>query len=75
MFDNCFPLQQKGIEIWARPVLPVLKGKYSYAIAFLNRRTDGTPSEVGELHRWTLFGRCYTCILILLISSFGEFKR
>lgn len=41
-----FVLQQKGIEIWARPIMPVLKGKYSYAIVFLNRRTDGTPSEV-----------------------------
>lgn len=38
--------KQKGIEIWARPILPVYKGKYSYAIVFLNRRTDGTPSEV-----------------------------
>ena len=38
--------QQKGIEIWARPILPVYRGKYSYAIVFLNRRTDGTPSEV-----------------------------
>ena len=38
--------QQKGIEIWARPVMPVFRGKYSYAIVFLNRRTDGTPSEV-----------------------------
>ncbi len=26
--------------------MPVLKGRYSYAIVFLNRRTDGTPSEV-----------------------------
>ena len=26
--------------------MPVLKGKYSYGIVFLNRRTDGTPSEV-----------------------------
>ena len=39
-------LQQKGIEIWARPIMPVLRGKYSYGIVFLNRRTDGTPSEV-----------------------------
>ena len=39
-------LQQKGIEIWARPILPVYRGKYSYGIVFLNRRTDGTPSEV-----------------------------
>ncbi|CAL4084174.1 unnamed protein product, partial [Meganyctiphanes norvegica] len=31
----------KGIEIWARPVTPLVQGFYSYAIAFLNRRTDG----------------------------------
>jgi len=44
--NHVFIVQQKGIEIWARPILPVYKGKYSYAIVFLNRRTDGTPSEV-----------------------------
>lgn len=38
--------QDKGIEIWARPISPISQGHYSYAIAFLNRRTDGTPSEV-----------------------------
>ena len=38
--------KQKGIEIWARPIMPVFRAKYSYAIVFLNRRTDGTPSEV-----------------------------
>jgi len=38
--------KQKGIEIWARPIMPVYRSKYSYSIVFLNRRTDGTPSEV-----------------------------
>ncbi|KAF2355717.1 Glycoside hydrolase family 27 [Trinorchestia longiramus] len=38
--------KDKGIEIWARPISPVEQDFYSYAIAFLNRRTDGTPSEV-----------------------------
>merc|ERR1719213_47451 len=38
--------KQKGIEIWARPIMPVYRAKYSYAIVFLNRRTDGTPSEI-----------------------------
>ncbi|XP_047735992.1 alpha-N-acetylgalactosaminidase [Hyalella azteca] len=38
--------KDKGIEIWARPITPVDQNYYSYAIAFLNRRTDGTPSEV-----------------------------
>ena len=38
--------KQKGIEIWARPIMPVYRAKYSYAVVFLNRRTDGTPSEV-----------------------------
>ncbi|XP_043271319.1 alpha-N-acetylgalactosaminidase [Venturia canescens] len=43
--------KHKGIEIWARPVNPIFEDPrdtiyYSYAIAFLNRRTDGTPSDV-----------------------------
>ena len=54
-----FHSQQKGIEIWARPILPVYKGKYSYAIVFLNRRTDGTPSEVS-----IIFVPTYHCIYI-----------
>lgn len=41
-----FLLQHKGIEIWARPITPIHQNYYSYAIAFLNRRTDGTPSDV-----------------------------
>lgn len=43
--------KQKGIEIWARPIMPVYRAKYSYAIVFLNRRTDGTPSEVSTHHQ------------------------
>jgi len=39
-------LQHKGIEIWARPIAPIYQNYYSYAIAFVNRRTDGTPSDV-----------------------------
>ncbi|OAD53851.1 Alpha-N-acetylgalactosaminidase [Eufriesea mexicana] len=35
-----------GIEIWARPITPVYQNYFSYAIAFVNRRTDGTPSDV-----------------------------
>ncbi|CAG0888799.1 unnamed protein product [Cyprideis torosa] len=38
--------KEKGIEIWARPITPVIQGRFSYAIAFVNRRTDGTPTEV-----------------------------
>ncbi|XP_011298198.1 alpha-N-acetylgalactosaminidase [Fopius arisanus] len=38
--------KHKGIEIWARPITPVEQNYYSYAIAFVNRRTDGTPSDV-----------------------------
>jgi len=38
--------KEKGIELWARPITPVVKIDFSYAIVFLNRRTDGTPSEV-----------------------------
>lgn len=39
-------MQHKGIEIWARPITPIYQNYYSYAVAFLNRRTDGTPSDV-----------------------------
>ncbi|XP_073994860.1 alpha-N-acetylgalactosaminidase isoform X2 [Rhodnius prolixus] len=38
--------KHKGIEIWARPISPLYQNYFSYAIAFLNRRTDGTPSDV-----------------------------
>ena len=38
--------KQNGIEIWARPISPVRGEFFSYAIAFLNQRTDGTPSQV-----------------------------
>lgn len=38
--------KHKGIEIWSRPITPIYQTYYSYAIAFVNRRTDGTPSDV-----------------------------
>ncbi|XP_043244616.1 alpha-N-acetylgalactosaminidase-like isoform X3 [Amphibalanus amphitrite] len=38
--------KDKGIEIWARPITPVVGEYYSYAIVFFNRRVDGTPSQV-----------------------------
>lgn len=38
--------KHKGIEIWSKPITPVFELYYSYAIAFVNRRTDGTPSDI-----------------------------
>ncbi|XP_017095580.2 alpha-N-acetylgalactosaminidase [Drosophila bipectinata] len=38
--------KHKGIEIWSRPISPLYQNFYSYAIAFVNRRTDGTPSDI-----------------------------
>ncbi|KAH8341419.1 hypothetical protein KR059_006603 [Drosophila kikkawai] len=38
--------KHKGIEIWSRPIGPLYQNFYSYAIAFVNRRTDGTPSDI-----------------------------
>jgi hypothetical protein len=38
--------KHKGIEIWSRPITPIYQTYYSYAVAFVNRRTDGTPSDV-----------------------------
>lgn len=34
---------EKNIEIWTRPVRPIVRGFSSYAVAFLNKRTDGSP--------------------------------
>lgn len=36
--------QDKGIDIWTRPVESVHRGNYSYAVAFVSRRDDGAPS-------------------------------
>ncbi|XP_075234701.1 alpha-N-acetylgalactosaminidase-like isoform X2 [Lycorma delicatula] len=33
----------KNIEIWTRPITPVSETYFSYAIAFVSYRTDGTP--------------------------------
>lgn len=38
--------KHKGIEIWSRPITPIYQTYYSFAVAFVNRRTDGTPSDV-----------------------------
>ncbi|XP_060531168.1 alpha-N-acetylgalactosaminidase [Cylas formicarius] len=38
--------KHKGIEIWSRPLTPLFQNYFSYAVAFVNRRTDGTPSDV-----------------------------
>lgn len=35
--------RDKGIDIWTRPVEPVHRGNYSYAVAFVSRREDGAP--------------------------------
>jgi len=35
--------QDQGIEIWSKPVEPKEREYYSYAIAFVSRRTIGTP--------------------------------
>ncbi|EDV99462.1 alpha-N-acetylgalactosaminidase [Drosophila grimshawi] len=38
--------KHKGIEIWSKPISPVYQSFYSYALAFINRRSDGTPSDI-----------------------------
>lgn len=43
--------KKSGIEIWMKTILPQRGPKYSAAVAFHNRRTDGTPSSVTvQLH-------------------------
>lgn len=43
--------QKSGVEIWVKPVQPSLGDHRSAAIAFLNRRTDGTPTRVSIVLR------------------------
>lgn len=38
-----FFLQDNSIDIWTRPIEPVYKNYFSYAVAFVSRRVDGTP--------------------------------
>lgn len=35
-----------SIEIWTRPIEPVVDGSNSWAVAVLSRRTDGAPYAV-----------------------------
>uniref|UniRef100_A0A034VJ62 Alpha-galactosidase n=1 Tax=Bactrocera dorsalis TaxID=27457 RepID=A0A034VJ62_BACDO len=40
-------LIQKNVEVWTRPITPRNSaGEYSYAVAFVNRRTDGAPYPI-----------------------------
>lgn len=39
-------MQKSGVEIWVKSVLPSVGSERSAAVAFLNRRTDGTPTRV-----------------------------
>lgn len=39
-------LQKRLIEVWTRPVRPVVDDHFSYAIAVFNRRVDGRPYYV-----------------------------
>lgn len=34
------------IEVWVRPVAPVVEGMFSYAIAWSSKRDDGAPYAV-----------------------------
>lgn len=66
-------LQHKGIEIWARPVTPIYENYFSYALAFLNRRTDGTPSDVAvALHEMGLLSPTGYRIQVMLLNSSGR---
>ncbi|GLG93367.1 hypothetical protein R5R35_013776 [Gryllus longicercus] len=38
--------KHNNIEIWSRPITPIYQNYFSYAVAFVNRRTDGTPSDI-----------------------------
>jgi len=36
-----------GLQVWRRPITPQLDNQeYSYAVAFVSRRTDGAPYAI-----------------------------
>ncbi|XP_017867530.1 PREDICTED: alpha-N-acetylgalactosaminidase [Drosophila arizonae] len=39
-------LMKQNIEVWRRPIEPKINGEYSYAIAFVSRRVDGSPFPI-----------------------------
>ncbi|XP_039294947.1 alpha-N-acetylgalactosaminidase isoform X2 [Nilaparvata lugens] len=38
--------RKQNIQIWSRPVMPMNQNYYSYAIAFVSRRSDGIPFPI-----------------------------
>lgn len=40
-------LQEKNIDIWTKPILPIVNGSYTYAVAFASNRVDGYPYKIG----------------------------
>ena len=49
--------------------MPVLRGKYSYGIVFLNRRTDGTPSEVRSKMCYNLLATAFSPSWLLFLPQ------
>ncbi|CAH1164650.1 unnamed protein product [Phaedon cochleariae] len=39
-------LKKEKIDIWTKPVLPIVKGTNSYAVALMSRRVDGYPRRI-----------------------------
>lgn len=74
-----FRYQDLDIDIWTRPVEPVCNGNYSYAVAFVSRRSDGTPTpykisvkHLGLEHHagYTVKVKNYKMISLLLLLYF-----
>ena len=42
-FTNLLFSQENSVEIWTKPIQPVVDGANSFAVAILNKRTDGAP--------------------------------
>ncbi|XP_022920563.2 alpha-N-acetylgalactosaminidase-like isoform X1 [Onthophagus taurus] len=40
--------QKNDIEIWSKPILPIINGYYTYAVAFVSYRDDGHAYRVEE---------------------------
>lgn len=66
------------IDIWVRPVTPIINGQHSYAVAFVSRRTYGHPFDfkitLKELTLTNEFGYEVQVIIFIFYSRTEKFN-
>lgn len=72
-------LQKDNIDIFLKPIVPIVNDKTSYAILVLNRRTDGMPRivdfNVKDIGLDNDLGYMVQVRIFLVISLLNFFKK